>query len=146
MARIQETVVIARPVNEVFAFVANARDWPRWHSTMLEAEQTSPGEVGVGTTFQGVNREMGIRMVWTSKATEYEPGQKWGETITSGAMLMQASIMFEPLGAGTMLKMQYDMSVGGPLRLLAPVVTANMRGQMKGNLHRLKSILEGRAP
>ncbi len=144
MTRIHETVVIARPVNEVFAFVASAKDWPSWHSTMLEAEQTSPGKVSVGATFRGVNREMGMRMPWTSKATEYEPNQRWGETITSGSTLIQESLTFEPLGAGTMFRQEYDVQVGGALRLLAPMVTAGMRREMKGNLAKLKTILEGR--
>jgi len=145
MARIQETIVIARPVNEVFAFMASAKDWPRWHATMLEAEQTSSGDVTVGATFRGVNREMGMRMPWTAEATEYEADRKWGEKIISSGIVYQGSIIFEPLGAGTMLKLDYDLRVGGAMKLLAPVVTASMRRQSKGNLAKLKSILEGRS-
>ncbi len=145
MARIEQTVVIARPVSEVFAFVASALDWPRWHSTMMEAEQTSPGEVGVGATFRGINREMGMRMPWTSEATHYERDRKWGETITSGSTAIQEQITFEPLGTGTMIKQEYDLRVGGALRLLSPVLVASMRREMKGNLTRLKGILEGKA-
>ncbi len=144
MAKIQEMVVIARPVNEVFAYVARAQDWPKWHAAMLGAEQTSSGEVGVGATFRGVNREMGMRMSWTSEATEFDRDRKWGEKIVSGSTVYQGSLTFEPLGAGTMLKAEYDLSVGGALRLLGPVVTATMRRGMKGNLARLKGILEGR--
>ncbi len=144
MARIQEMVVIARPANEVFAFAANAKDWPQWHSTMLEAEQTSPN-VGVGATFRGVNREMGMRMPWTAEATEYQPDRKWGEKIVSGSVTYQGSLTFEPLGAGTMLKADYDLSVGGAMKLLGPVLAATMRREMKGNLRKLKGILESRA-
>lgn len=144
MAKIQEMAVIARPVSEVFSFIARAEEWPKWHAGMLEASQTSPGAACVGATFRGVNREMGLRMPWTCEATEYEPDRKWGEKIVSGGTVYQGTVILEPLGAGTMIKLDYDLSVGGALKVLAPVVTSMMRRQMKGNLRKLKSILEGR--
>jgi len=51
MARIEATVDIECPVDKVFTYVEDAKSWPKWHLSMLEADQTSPGKVGVGTTF-----------------------------------------------------------------------------------------------
>lgn len=53
MARIEETVEIKRPTDKVFVYVTDAKSWPKWHLTMLEAGQTSPGQIGIGTTFRG---------------------------------------------------------------------------------------------
>jgi len=66
MARIEETVEIKCPADKVFAFVAEVKSWPKWQLSMLEAKQRSPGEVGVGTTFGGVNKVMGRRIGNTS--------------------------------------------------------------------------------
>jgi uncharacterized protein YndB with AHSA1/START domain len=145
MARIEESVDIKRPVDQVFAYVTDAKNWPRWESAMLEAEQTSPGQMGIGTTFRGANRVMGRRMVWISKVTEYEPNKKWGETISSGSTLIEDHLIFDPVEGGTKFTLVYDMQVGGLLKLFAPMVISTMRKQTKGNLSNLKSILEAQA-
>jgi uncharacterized protein YndB with AHSA1/START domain len=53
MARMEQSVEINRPVEEVFAYATDIKNWPKWHETLLKAEQTSAGELGVGTTFKG---------------------------------------------------------------------------------------------
>ncbi len=127
MARIEESVDIKRPVDQVFAYVTDAKNWPRWESAMLEAEQTSPGQMGIGTTFRGATRIMGRRMAWTSKVTEYEPNKKWGETISCGSTLIEEQLIFDPVEGGTKFTLVYDMQVGGLLKLFAPIVISTTR-------------------
>ena len=55
MARIEESVEIKRPADKVFAYTTDAKSWTKWQSTFPEAEQTSQGAVGVGTTFKGTD-------------------------------------------------------------------------------------------
>ena len=43
-------VVIARPLDEVFAFVADARNRPLWDDSVESEELTSPEPIGVDTT------------------------------------------------------------------------------------------------
>ncbi|HEY8869351.1 MAG TPA: SRPBCC family protein [Candidatus Limnocylindrales bacterium] len=50
----EESIVIGRPIHEVFAFVADATNDPRWHTTVVEAQRTSAGPIGLGTTFEGI--------------------------------------------------------------------------------------------
>ena len=49
MARIEGEIVIDRPVEEVFDFVADERNEPRYNPQMLRAEQISSGPIGLGT-------------------------------------------------------------------------------------------------
>jgi uncharacterized membrane protein len=62
MAKVEASVVVNRPVEEVFTFMRDIKNWLKWQSGMLEAEQSSEGPVGVGTTYQGVNQFLGRRM------------------------------------------------------------------------------------
>jgi uncharacterized membrane protein len=62
MGRIEESVKINRPIDKVFAYTTEAKSWPKWQSFIMEAEQTSPGPVGIGTTFKGTSRMMGLSM------------------------------------------------------------------------------------
>jgi hypothetical protein len=50
MARFQQSVVISQPAERVFAFGSDFENDPRW-SRVTRARRTSPGPVGVGTTF-----------------------------------------------------------------------------------------------
>ncbi len=142
MAIIEETVEIKRPVDKVFTYVADAKNWPKWNMALLEAEQTSSGQMGNGATFRGANKVMGRRMAWTSKISEYEPNKKWRETISSGSTLIEEHLTFNSTGEGTKFTQVYDVKVGGFLKLFAPMVISTMRKQMKANLSKLKSQLE----
>jgi hypothetical protein len=44
------SAVILRPVEDVFAFVEDARNRPRWDDSVDSEELTSPEPIGVGTT------------------------------------------------------------------------------------------------
>ncbi len=43
----EESVVISRPVSEVWDFLTEARNWPSWETSILECEQITDGEIGV---------------------------------------------------------------------------------------------------
>ena len=142
MARIEESIEIKRPVDKVFAYTTDAKNWPRWQSFIPEAEQTSQGPVNVGTTFKGVSRMMGRSMKWTAIATEYESDKKWGKKITSGRLAIEEHVTYDPVGGGTIFTIVYDMKAGGFLKLLSPLMAGSMRKETKKSLGNLKSNLE----
>jgi len=145
MARFEASVVINRPVEEVFAYMTDVGNWPLWHSGMLEAEQTSEGPVGVGTTCRGVNQFLGRRMEWASEITEYEPNRKMKQKLISGPMSIEQSLTFEPVEGGTGLTLAGEGEFGGLFRLAEPIVIRTGQRQMEGSLATLKDILEAQA-
>jgi ligand-binding SRPBCC domain-containing protein len=142
MATIQESIEIISPVEKVFAFTTDAASWYQWQSTILEAEQTSQGPVGVGTTFRGTTRLMGRTMKWTAKATEFEPSKKFGKDITSGSVFIKQHNTYDPTKEGVRFTLIYDMHVGGFLTLISPMLVRSMRTELKKSLGNLKQILE----
>jgi uncharacterized membrane protein len=48
MATFQNTVTIARPAQEVFAFLADFGNIPAWNYAIMRTVQTSPGPAGAG--------------------------------------------------------------------------------------------------
>ncbi len=57
--RQEHTVVIERPIEEVFAFATDPDKASLWQSTSLGTKQTSEGPVGVGTTFRDTSKFLG---------------------------------------------------------------------------------------
>ena len=142
MARIEESVEIKRPADKVFAYTTDAKSWPKWQSTIPEAEQTSQGPVGVGTTFKGTIHMMGLSMKWTAKATEYEPNKKFGKTITCGSLTNEQHNTYDPIEGGTKFTIVYNMKIGGLIKLFAPMIVSSTRKALKKALGNLKSVLE----
>ena len=142
MARIEESVEIKRPADKVFAFTTDAKSWPKWQSTFPEAEQTSQGPVGIGTTFKGKIRMMGLTMKWTSNATEYEPNRKFGKNITCGPITNEQHNTYDPIAGGTKFTIVYNMKVGGLMKLFSPMIVSSTRKALKNALGNLKAILE----
>jgi uncharacterized membrane protein len=142
MARIEESVEIKRPIDRVLAYTTDAKSWPKWQSILPEAEQTSQGPVGVGTTFKGISRMMGLSMKWTAKATEYEPNRHFGKTITSAGMIVKQHNTYDPIEGGTKFTIMYDMKVRGLFKLFSPMLVSTMRKELKKSLGNLKRVLE----
>jgi len=142
MAGIEESVEIKRPADKVFAYTTDAKSWPKWQSTIPEAEQTSQGPVGVGTTFKGTIHMMGLSMKWTAKATEYEPNKKFGKTITCGSLTNEQHNTYDPIEGGIKFTIVYNMKIGGLMKLISPMIVSSTRKALKKALSNLKGILE----
>lgn len=142
MARIEESVDIKQPVEKVFAYQTEAKNWSKWWSFIPEAEQTSQGPMGVGTTFKGTSRLLGLRMKWVGKTTEYELNRKWAKNITAGSIMLEERPTFDPIEIGTRLTIIFDIKVGGLMKLFSPMIVSSMRKETKKSLINLKSILE----
>jgi hypothetical protein len=59
MVKIQGTTVVARPVEDVFDFVADERNEPKYNPRMVRAEKMTPGPVAKGDTLVGHRRVAG---------------------------------------------------------------------------------------
>lgn len=142
MTIIDERIEIKAPVEKVFAITTDASRWSTWHTAIPEAEQTSGGPVGVGTTFRGVTRLMGRSMPWTATVTEYEANRKFGKNIDSGSVFVEQHNTCTPTPEGTIFGMVYDMKFSGCMRLMSPMLVRAMRKEMKNSLVKLKQVLE----
>ena len=59
MASIQGEIVIGRPISEVFDFVADERNEPKYKPRILSAEKLTEGAIGKGTQFRATIKSMG---------------------------------------------------------------------------------------
>jgi uncharacterized membrane protein len=145
MARVEASVEINRPVEEVFAFGSNPENDTQWESGILEVEQTSDGPIGVGATLRGVDHFLGQRIEWASEVTEYQPHRRVDYTIAAGPLHLEQSCTFEPVEGGTRVTLVYEGEAEGFFKLAEPIVVRMFQRQIEGNLANLKDILEGQA-
>ena len=141
MIKVAVGVDIDRPVDEVFAFVIDPYNAPRWRSAIIEVKHADPP--GVGARWTGIVKFLGRRSEGTSETTEYEPNRKLVERGRAPSISKTTlSLVFSPRDAGTRLDAVLEAEPEGIVRLAKPLVEAKGRKQLTANLVRLKGLLE----
>ena len=140
------TVEIARPAAEVFAFVTTPANFPRWAGAVVTASrQTSPGPVGLGTTFTQQNRILGRRFTTEMRVVTYEPVRRFEYEATAGPIRFAGHYTFAPVAGGTRFTSVDESTPPGGLRFLQPLLQPLAQRQIRRNLARLKAVLEASA-
>jgi uncharacterized protein YndB with AHSA1/START domain len=76
MARVEGEIIIHRPVEEVFDFVADERNEPRYNPRMLDVELITDGPIGLGTRFRVELMTGGRTMPMTIEFTGFDPPRR----------------------------------------------------------------------
>jgi hypothetical protein len=146
MATFENTVTIRRAVEDVFAFLADFENIPSWNYAIVETKKTSPGPVGVGTTYRQL-RSIPSRSEEGFQVTVFEPSSRLEVHGDVGPFTATISYLLVPTDDGTRLTNAVDLeSASGPLRLLAPLATSRVKTAVAANLDTLKQLLETRSP
>ncbi len=140
--KLSTSLVIERPVKDVFAFVSNRENDPQWESQTVEVRKTSEGPIGVGTTWRQVAQILGQRLVGEIVFAEYEENRKITTKSQSGSIPVEARLLFEPVPAGTRLDVTIEVQLGGLLGMAEPFVARTFKKQMESSFTRLKTLLE----
>ena len=147
MPVIDETVVIARPVGEVFDFLTHAENLPRWDASMLECVQVGSGAVTVGTRYRGASKILGRRIEWATEVTEFVPGVRMASRSVEGPLTFTVSYEVSASDAGTTLRYRLaaESGLGGAFgRAMEPIVERAQTKVVRANLAKLASLLEQR--
>jgi hypothetical protein len=122
MVRIDGELVIERPVEDVFDFVADERNEPLYNPRMVRAEKLTPGPVGAGTQFSTtvVSGRRPLDMV-----VEYTAAQRPHRLASRSAMAsaeVQGALTFDPVPQGTRMRWSWDLQPKGFYRFLTPLM------------------------
>jgi uncharacterized protein YndB with AHSA1/START domain len=145
MLKIELSVVINRPVEEVFAFTTDIEKMTQWVGELQESKNISEGTVGVDTTFTHVVGFLGRRFEQNHKVIEYEPNRKLRFGATSGPIRSEIDITFESIEGGTKVTFAGGGEVGGFFKIAEPLLQRMFKRQWEANLANLKDLLEAQA-
>lgn len=142
---IQADVVIDRPVEHVFDFVAvrHRENHSRWDLAVSRLETQTPGPLGLGSRFTIIRRNLRREEARAFDVTEWDPPQRM--TLTTSAPGFELSLRgdFEPLGPSrTRHVLSGEAQVGGIRGLLAPVMRRKFERDIQENLRRIKALVE----
>ena len=94
MATFENTVTIQRPAEEVFAFLADFENIPKWNYAIEETRKASAGPVGVGTRYRQI-RSVPSRSAEGFEVTVFEPARRLGIDGQIGPFAARISYLLE---------------------------------------------------
>ncbi len=145
MIHVEHSVVINRPIEEVFSFVSDIEKMPQWAAEVVEAKQISEGAMGMGTTVKIAVKVLGRRAENTHKVTAYEPNSKFAFKTTSGPIQSEVTESVESVEDGTKFTIVAEAETGGFFKLAEPIVARTTQREWETNVATLKDLLEARA-
>jgi len=142
MSKIQRSIVIERPIDEVWDFVHDTTKDALWQTTLVESRLLTEGPKRVGTRVQEVRRFMGVRLEMGLELTEFEPNRKSSLKAVSGGIPLSGSYVLEPLDGATRLTVTGELDAHGAFKLAEPVFARITSRELEANLGHLKDLLE----
>jgi hypothetical protein len=137
-------VWVARPREEVFPYVADARNRPEWDEDVISEELISPEPIGVGSTIRTRMRAMGREQRYEWRITEHEAPARVGVESTSGPFPTTLRFDLAEDRDGTQLEFTITGRPSGALRLLEPLIARRVGAGLERNFANLKDVLEQR--
>jgi len=137
LIRFSNALVINRPVEEVFEFIADFENMPKWNYFVVSVRKVTAGPISIGTSFDQVRKT--DRQQY--EIAEYVPNHEVSVKTTLPAPLLKMRFTFEDMGAATRLTDEWELETGrGPL--LELLGRMKIKLAVADNLAKLKQLLE----
>jgi uncharacterized membrane protein len=138
MLEFENAVRIDRPIEDVFAFLADFENIPKWNYYVVDVKKISHGPVSVGSRYHQVRKtdEQTFRLI------SFEPGRLI-EAKTEPGSLPQLEMRFvvQPEEGKTLLRDQWKLATGKPA-ILEKLAARSIKSAVAENLGKLKQLLE----
>ena len=97
--------MIDRPIDEVFAFLADGENDPKFSSRVLEIAKTTDGPPGVGTVYASTVKDGGVKFKREFRLSAFDPPTRirWAEVSKFPCHVPRAATTSRPAGDGTQL-------------------------------------------
>ncbi|HEV2235367.1 MAG TPA: SRPBCC family protein [Ktedonobacterales bacterium] len=142
MAHAENTVVIARPPEVVYAFLLEGANNPHWRPPVLGIARVPGTPDGVGARYaQQLKGPGGRTIAGDYEITRAEPNTEIAFKVTAGPARPTGEYALQPEGAGTRVRFVLDYQPTGLARLMDGMIERTMRTEV-GLLTSLKAYLE----
>ena len=143
LVSVEAHAVIARPVEEVFAFASEQTNEPTWHTDIVEV-RPAPGASGGGGFGEQVARNS--RLHGTQRVRGGSNGLGANRlvefTTRSGPLRPTTPYRFDPASGGTLFRRHVDIPLRGRFRIMKPVMARVARRRNARFVENLKHLLE----
>lgn len=147
--RFGATVQINKPIEDVFAYLADGEHDKEFSARILEISRTQEGEPGggVGTVYASTAKDGGVKAKHEFKITEFERPTKirWAEQSKSPVSVPVGGYDLAPAGEGTELSFFNELEGHGFGKLIAGFALRSARKQAQEYAENIKRAVEASA-
>jgi carbon monoxide dehydrogenase subunit G len=141
VVRIELTIDVARPAEDVFAYLLDLDRLPEWQESAVESRADEP--LAEGVRIFECRRALGREVHSELEVTEFDrPRQLTLKTLT-GPVKFTVDHRLAEADGGTRLTVVAAGKAGGLMRLGEPMLARTVEAEMRKDLDRLKELLEG---
>lgn len=141
---VRESIVIDRPREDVWDYVANHNEWRR--PTVVAVRKLTEGPPEVGTRYEDTVALMGRKMTIVNELLSYDPprSMSWKQVEEKGpAYAIEGRYELDALNGKTRFTLATEYGTPGLGRLLAPFIRQRLANQIYPTLlSQLKDALE----
>jgi hypothetical protein len=134
---------VDRSAADVFAFVSDQLNAPRWQRGLHEVRRITDGPIGVGSEHVFVRRFAGRHIESRNRFVEFEPGRYFAFEIPDGVVTGRASYLVEPIGADRChVTSTMRFNFAGPMRFAERLLARVLERDSRRDEQTLKRLLE----
>ena len=145
MNEFEITVVIERPVEDVFAVLTDMSKTPAWTPGLTEVRRDGDGPLQVGEALTFVGSFLGRSYESAAAVTELVADQRFASKTTSGPFHLEIDSRLEPVANGIRLATIYRGESHGFFKIAESIVTRLARKQFETAAVNLKALMEEKA-
>lgn len=108
MPRMEGHGIVHRPPDEVFAFVADAENNPRWHAHVRETHWIDDGPTRPGRRGRQVGRLFGRDWSFVAEVADWDPPHLVSFQVIEGRPI-RTTIRVEPAAAGSLVTLTVEL-------------------------------------
>lgn len=144
MVRAEESIVVERPIEEVFAYLTDLERVPEWQTNVLFLQLQS-GSLRPGAQLVELRKFLGRKIESVVEVTEYDPPHRYTIKTQSGPIPFEISNVLSESGGGTRIDAAVEGEPGRFFGLIEWRVVKAVERELWNSLATLKDILEARA-
>ena len=136
---IEATVVVNKPIAEVFARWSEVERYPEWFDMSIERRKVTEGPIRVGTVYHAVDKlPPGRRVEATLEITAYQPNELMAARL-SKPLDATWEARFEDTNGSTRMAFRTVANLSGLQGLIAPLLSSWARRQLQTGLDRFNA-------
>jgi carbon monoxide dehydrogenase subunit G len=145
MNEFEITIVIERPVEDVFAVLTDVSKTPAWTPGLTQVQRDGDGPLQVGQALTFVGSFLGRSYESAAEVTELVVNERFASKTTTGPFHLEIDSRLEPVANGTRLATIYRGESHGFFKIGESIVTRLARKQFETAAVNLKALMEEKA-
>jgi uncharacterized protein YndB with AHSA1/START domain len=140
LVKVEHTVEIERPADEVFAWLTDLARLPEWQASVIESRAEGP--LGEGARIHERRRLLGHEAETELEVEAFEPGRRLALSTLRGPVDLSIDHVLSEVNGRTKLYVTAEARPAGLLRFAGPAIASRARQEIRRDFGRLKELLE----